>query len=67
MNTTHKRKTAGRITLDRAKTRRVQVMLDDDTIQKAREIGEMTYDRSEVSIGIREAIRILYAKYHQGA
>ena len=58
-----KRKHAGRAALDKVKTRRVQVLLDDDTIAKAREIGVMTYDRAEISLGLREAVRILYAKY----
>ena len=46
------KKTKGRLTRDGATVRRVQVMLDDATIERAKLLG-----KGNISQGIREAIK----------
>ena len=46
------KKTKGRLTRDGATVRRVQVMLDDVTIERAKLLG-----KGNISQGIREAIK----------
>ena len=46
------KKTKGRLTRDGATVRRVQVMLDDDTIERAKALGD-----GNISQGIRDAIK----------
>ena len=48
------KKTKGRLTRDGATVRRVQVMLDDVTIERAKELGD-----GNLSMGIRQAVAIL--------
>lgn len=48
------KQTRGRLTRDGAEVRRVQVMLDDATIERAKAIG-----KGNVSQGIRQAIASL--------
>ena len=48
------KKTKGRLTRDGATVRRVQVMLDDETIERARVLGD-----GNLSQGIRQAIASL--------
>ena len=48
------KQTKGRLTRDGAEVRRVQVMLDEATIERAKALGD-----GNVSQGIRQAIAIL--------
>ena len=48
------KKTKGRLTRDGATVRRVQVMLDDATTERAKELGD-----GNLSLGIRQAVAIL--------
>ena len=48
------KKTKGRLTRDGATVRRVQVMLDDETIERARVLGD-----GNLSQGIRQAVASL--------
>lgn len=51
------KKTKGRITRDGAQVRRVQVMLDEDTIERAKALGD-----DNLSMGLRIAVREAYMK-----
>ena len=45
-------KTKGRIARDGATVRRAQVMLDDETVQRARALGD-----GNISLGLRRAVK----------
>ena len=51
------KQTKGRQTRDGAEVRRVQVMLDEDTIERAKALGE-----GNLSMGLRIAVREAYMK-----
>ena len=51
------KKTKGRITRDGATVRRVQVMLDDETVERAKALGD-----DNLSMGLRIAVREAYMK-----
>ena len=51
------KQTRGRLTRDGAAVRRVQVMLDDATIERAKALGD-----DNISLGLRVAVREAYMK-----
>ena len=51
------KKTKGRITRDGAAVRRVQVMLDDETVERAKALGD-----DNISMGLRIAVREAYTR-----
>ena len=55
------KQTKGRLTRDGAEVRRVQVMLDDETIERARGLGD-----GNLSQGIRKAVASLPNDAPQG-
>ena len=44
-----------------ARMRRIQVMLDDDTVQAAQAIGELRTGKANLSAGIRTAVALAIA------
>lgn len=54
------KQTKGRLTRDGAEVRRVQVMLDEDTIERAKALGQ-----GNVSIGVRKAVKEAVMKKHE--